>query len=411
MSVSNPFLALAKSGGVDQGRFHTLDITGGTIGVSSGVATIAVSVDQAGTYNWSGGHTFSSQITATGGIAAGAALYRSNGTVSATGTTQGAAAALTKDINYVTSATGGSATAVKLPVGAQGLTIDVINATATTIQVFPQSSAAIDGLGTNAAFTLPAGAVVRFFGYSTTKWYGTVIQNGVTSLTGTAAQVSVSASTGAVTLSLPQDIATYSSPTFSTLNADRADLAGSWPEFRLRFTGNATNKKNWLFNVDDTGAFGILHYDDAETDYRGAISAVPSGTGAGISSVHINNSVDASGTYVYGPLSVNNHCTMTALFTSAPIIKTANWTCANNEMSYINNKSGSSCTVTLPTASSYTGRWILIKTIQAQTVVSASSNVKPLTSNTAGTAILAATAGKWAALQSDGSNWVIMMGN
>ena len=53
----------------------------------------------------------------------------------------------------------------------------------------------------------------------------------------------------------------------------------------------------------------------------------------------------------------------------------------------------------------------MIKTIQAQTVVSASSNVVPLVGGAAGTAILAATAGKWATLVSDGTNWVIMQGN
>lgn len=68
-------------------------------------------------------------------------------------------------------------------------------------------------------------------------------------------------------------------------------------------------------------------------------------------------------------------------------------------------------TVTLPAASSYTGRIIAFKTVQAQTVVSASSNVVPLASTTAGTSILAATAGKWAKLVSDGTNWVIMEGN
>jgi len=45
---------------------------------------------------------------------------------------------------------------------------------------------------------------------------GTTISNaGVTSLTGTTNQVSVSASTGGVTISLPQDISTSSTPTFS----------------------------------------------------------------------------------------------------------------------------------------------------------------------------------------------------
>ena len=52
-----------------------------------------------------------------------------------------------------------------------------------------------------------------------------------------------------------------------------------------------------------------------------------------------------------------------------------------------------------------------VKNIQAQTVVSASANVKPIGSNTAGTAILAATAGKFATLVSDGTNWIIMQAN
>jgi hypothetical protein len=52
---------------------------------------------------------------------------------------------------------------------------------------------------------------------------------------------------------------------------------------------------------------------------------------------------------------------------------------------------------------------LMVRTIQAQTVVSASSDVVPVAGGAAGTAILAATAGKWALLQSDGTNWQIMM--
>lgn len=96
------------------------------------------------------------------------------------------------------------------------------------------------------------------------------------------------------------------------------------------------------------------------------------------------------------------------LGTSAPSTNTANFTVESTDYWLINNKVGSSCTVTLPAASANTGRQIVIKTLQAQTVVSASSNVVPLTGTTAGTAILAATAGKWATLVSDGANWVIM---
>jgi hypothetical protein len=68
-------------------------------------------------------------------------------------------------------------------------------------------------------------------------------------------------------------------------------------------------------------------------------------------------------------------------------------------------------TLTLQAASSYPGRVLNVKTIVNQAVNSGSSNVVPLASYTAGDSILAATAGKWAMLQSDGTNWVIMAAN
>jgi hypothetical protein len=68
-------------------------------------------------------------------------------------------------------------------------------------------------------------------------------------------------------------------------------------------------------------------------------------------------------------------------------------------------------TLTLPSAASFPGRILYLNTITANSVTSASSNVIPLGSNTAGTAILAATAGKFAMLQSDGTNWITMLAN
>jgi hypothetical protein len=93
---------------------------------------------------------------------------------------------------------------------------------------------------------------------------------------------------------------------------------------------------------------------------------------------------------------------------SAPVTKTADFTVADNETWLINNKSGSTCTVTLPTASAWTGRTLTFKNMQAQTLVSASSNVAPIDSTVAGTAILLAVVGNWATMVSDGTNWVIM---
>ena len=93
---------------------------------------------------------------------------------------------------------------------------------------------------------------------------------------------------------------------------------------------------------------------------------------------------------------------------SAPVTKTADFTVADNETWLINNKSGSTCTVTLPTASAWTGRYLTFKNLQAQILVSASSNVVLIDGTSAGTAILLAVVGNWATMVSDGTNWIIM---
>ena len=92
----------------------------------------------------------------------------------------------------------------------------------------------------------------------------------------------------------------------------------------------------------------------------------------------------------------------------APVTKTADFTLADTENWLINNKSGSTCVVTLPAASSWVGREVHIKNMQAQLVNSASINIVPIDSTTAGTAILLNVIGNWATMVSDGTNWVIM---
>jgi hypothetical protein len=92
---------------------------------------------------------------------------------------------------------------------------------------------------------------------------------------------------------------------------------------------------------------------------------------------------------------------------SAPATKVANFTVADTEVWLINNKTGSTCTVTLPTASSWTGRVLRFQNYQAQTVVSASSNVVPVAGGAAATSILLASTGDSATLVSDGTNWLM----
>jgi hypothetical protein len=92
---------------------------------------------------------------------------------------------------------------------------------------------------------------------------------------------------------------------------------------------------------------------------------------------------------------------------SAPVTKTADFSVAATDLWLINNKSGSTCTATLPAASSYSGRVLHFQNYQAQALVSASSNVVPLAGGAAGTSILLAVAGDSATLVSDGSNWLM----
>lgn len=92
----------------------------------------------------------------------------------------------------------------------------------------------------------------------------------------------------------------------------------------------------------------------------------------------------------------------------SPVTKTADFTVAVGETWIINNKSGSTCTVTLPSASTNTGRTLTFQNYQDQYLVSASSNVIPQAGGSAGTAILENVSGNWATLVSNGANWVIM---
>ena len=62
----------------------------------------------------------------------------------------------------------------------------------------------------------------------------------------------------------------------------------------------------------------------------------------------------------------------------------------------------------MPDPAAYAGRTLNFKNIQAQTVDSNVSNVVPIDSATAGTAILPATDGAWVQLMSDGTNWITM---
>jgi hypothetical protein len=97
----------------------------------------------------------------------------------------------------------------------------------------------------------------------------------------------------------------------------------------------------------------------------------------------------------------------TPVTTTPPVTYTADFTVGATDTWIIVNKSGSTCTATLPSASASSGRVLYFISYQAQLLVSASANVVPQDGGSATTAILAANAGDWATIVSDGTNWVI----
>ena len=121
-------------------------------------------------------------------------------------------------------------------------------------------------------------------------------------------------------------------------------------------------------------------------------------------SVTVTGAVNAASVAATGKVSG------TQLALNAPVTKTANFSLGAAENFVVCNGTGT-ITVTFPTASANAGRVVWIKTIAAQAVSSASSNVQPLTSATAGTAILTGTAGKFAMLVCNGTDWVVMSAN
>lgn len=131
------------------------------------------------------------------------------------------------------------------------------------------------------------------------------------------------------------------------------------------------------------------------------------GVSGSITNINIGSSVSgATGTTNINSLDLNCN----GFRASTPVtVNAATYTQTVSDYSLIVTTTAP--TITLLSAASYTGKVLYIKNITATAVTSASANVVPLGSATAGTAILAATAGKFAMLQSDGTNWIIMMAN
>jgi hypothetical protein len=97
------------------------------------------------------------------------AVVNNNNAVSAAGSDQAGATALTVDYNVAT--TVASSTGVKLPTATAGRRIIIVNKGANTLSIYPATGGTIDALSANAAIQVAANGSIELMASSVTQWY------------------------------------------------------------------------------------------------------------------------------------------------------------------------------------------------------------------------------------------------
>jgi hypothetical protein len=146
---------LAWSGNAGQLFSITDSMTGNIFTVNDVSGIPMISVDAGGNIQFAASGGFVSYGVTTG--------------ITAAGSTQGTATTLTRPINVVSTVS--ASTGVILPTVPAGARILVMNTSATALNVYPPSGAAINSAATNAAYAQPAGARLEFVSVSATQWY------------------------------------------------------------------------------------------------------------------------------------------------------------------------------------------------------------------------------------------------
>jgi hypothetical protein len=301
------------------------------------------------------------------------------------------------------------------------LTNKTISGASNTITNVPVSSG-ISGLGTGVGTALGnslngTGGLVGFNG-NIGAATGTSLD-----LTSSSANALTAGATGSTNPAFNVDASTASSVT--GLNVKSA-AAGSG--IALSAISSATNenlhlnaKGSGIVEIGDVSTGGVVLGGPAAAVTGGVVQI--SGTGApqlnfvstagsNVAQFFANGGIWAIATqgvgdWMHVDLTTGMLSALTSFSSPVPKTETASFTMGNADSSLIFNCTAT-CVLTLPSATAFPGRWLHVKTVAAQALNSATSNVVPLTSVTPGTAILAATSGKWARLQSDGTNWQIM---
>ncbi len=197
----SPTTALVNAASLTLGWTGTLGVTRG----GTGVASVTTSPTATAFAGWDANSNLSAHNFLDGFTT----------TVTAAGTTT-----LTVASNYIQEFTGATTQTVTLPVTSTlvaGQSFFIINNSSSNVTVNSSGGNAVQVMAANTSIILTC---VLASGTTAASWNGSYIFDsggGVTSITGTANQVIASASTGAITLSLPQSIATTSDVTFGSV--------------------------------------------------------------------------------------------------------------------------------------------------------------------------------------------------
>ncbi len=150
-------------------------VANATFATSAGSATTAGTVTTAAQPNITSTGTLTS-LTVSGNITAQANVnmtgyvIRSVGTgISAAGTVQGNATAITKEMNVVSTVASGAG--VVLPTAVAGMVLTITNTSANALLVYPAVNGIINTQSANAAYSQPAGGTLQFIAPTTTQWY------------------------------------------------------------------------------------------------------------------------------------------------------------------------------------------------------------------------------------------------
>jgi len=432
-------------------------VTGTAPVVSSGGVNPAISM-AAATTSVSGYLTSTDWNTFNGKQPAGTYVNSVSGTTGRITSTGGTTPVIDLASGVATAGTTGSSTLVPV------ITIDTYGrVTSITTAANPQGTVTsvtgtapvVSSGGSTPAISMPA-ATTSVSGYLTSTDWNTFNNKGsgtVTSVTGTAPVVSSGGTTPAISMAAATtsvsgyltstDWNTFNNkqPAGAYLTAVTADapLTGSGTSASHLSIPVATSSVNGYLSSTDWSTFnnkqaaGTYVTSLTVTSANGFAGSFTSGATPALTvSTSITGLLFGNGTaiaaatistplsYSAGTLSITQSTTSTNGYlsstdwntfnnkqaVSAPVTKTSDFTVAATDLWLINNKSGSTCTVTLPTASTNTGRVLNIQNYQAQTVVSASSNVVAIAGGAAATAILNAVAGDRCTLVSDGTNWI-----